>query len=619
MRLFKTLPLIPALLFAVLPAAAQENEMCMACHGEKGSGAPFVQHKEFAASIHGANLCVSCHTDASEIPHTGKLKPVNCGMCHRVETEIYLNSDHGRAVSGGRNAGAATCTSCHGKSHTLLSSRNPKSPVHRQNIPATCAKCHADAEKMAGIKLAEKMPMDSYLQSVHGIANKEGKLSSAVCSDCHGTHDLHASANPKSKIYRRNVPGTCGRCHENVREVYGASVHGKAAAEGIKESPVCTDCHGEHVIRSIKDPDSSVWRGEVTKTCSNCHDSEKIVAKFGLAANRAKSFNESYHGLASRAGDTKAANCASCHGWHDVLSSRDTRSSIHPKNLQQTCSKCHVGAKIPEHGARVHGGTVDTGAALIIKLVKYFYWAVIPLTIGGMLFFVLADYLRKLALRAEAPQHPHLPAETMLRMNLNERIQHFFLLVTFAVLSYTGFSLVYPDAWWSAPFRYFGGEPMRKLLHRGTAVVFIVVTLYHAWYMLFTRRGRFILLHRMFPKLHDLTDPLRHILYNIGFTRTKPDHRYPSFIEKSEYFALLWGTAVMILSGALLMFNDYTLRHLPYWVPELATLVHLYEAILAGLAILVWHSYWSVFDPDVYPMNFAWLTGRLRKKKEEQE
>jgi cytochrome b subunit of formate dehydrogenase len=77
-----------------------------------------------------------------------------------------------------------------------------------------------------------------------------------------------------------------------------------------------------------------------------------------------------------------------------------------------------------------------------------------------------------------------------------------------------------------------------------------------------------------------------------------------------EYWAFFWGTLVMAVSGFVLWFESWSLRLLPTWVLDAATAVHWYEAILATLAILVWHFYMVIFDPDVYPMDRAWLTGR---------
>ena len=80
--------------------------------------------------------------------------------------------------------------------------------------------------------------------------------------------------------------------------------------------------------------------------------------------------------------------------------------------------------------------------------------------------------------------------------------------------------------------------------------------------------------------------------------------------EKVEYLAVIWGTLVMAVTGFLLWFEEFTLRWLPSWTADVATVIHLYEAILASLAILVWHFYAVIFDPVVYPMDPAWLTGR---------
>ena len=266
-------------------AAVEEEETCGTCHGTKGTEAPYVDMAAFAGSIHARNRCVSCHSDAAEIPHPAKPGPVACSRCHRVESQIYLESDHGRAVARGQTE-AAACKDCHGHTHALLNSRRPTSPVNRRNIPATCSRCHENASLMGKFKLSELHPAQSYQQTVHGAAFRRGDGTAAVCTDCHGSHDLHGAANSASRIFWRNTPATCGRCHANVLAVYRMSIHGQAAMQGIKEAPVCTSCHGEHTIRPVSDKASQVWVGAVTKTCSGCHASERIVKKFGLPADR---------------------------------------------------------------------------------------------------------------------------------------------------------------------------------------------------------------------------------------------------------------------------------------------------------------------------------------------
>lgn len=595
------------------PAFSEKNETCFSCHGDKESGAPYVDVKDFSGSIHGNNLCISCHKDATEVPHPAPLAPVTCGNCHRIETDIYLQSDHGKALSRGVSE-AATCVSCHGKTHTLLSSRNVKSPVHRKNLPKTCAKCHADKKKMSKMQLSEKEPFDTYMNSIHGTAYKDGELNAAICSDCHGTHDLHAASNPKSKIFRRNILNTCGKCHENVLKVYARSIHGKAMQAGIKEAPVCTDCHGEHTIRAINDPASSVWRGAVTETCAGCHNSEKINTKFGMPTDRLKTYRDSYHGLAARGGDLVVANCASCHGWHDILPSYDTESSIHPKNLPQTCGKCHPGAQASLMKGKIHGGQ-QVEEHSIVKLVRKLYVLLIFIVIGTMLFHNAFDYFHK----AMTGEHGHHEARPVERLSGGERLQHGFLLVTFGVLAYSGFALKYPDAWWAFPFQMAGGEALRKSVHRWTALIFVLTAAYHIFYMAFSRRGNIIFKRKLMFKKRDVSDPVALQLYNMGLRNEKPVIRYPSYVERAEYWALVWGSLIMAGTGGLLVFNDYTLKYLPLWISDISTVVHFYEAVLACLSIFVWHFYWTIYDPDVYPMNMAWLTGYVKKAAKRKE
>ncbi|MBL0057550.1 MAG: hypothetical protein IPP35_00095 [Elusimicrobia bacterium] len=594
-------------------ARADGNEDCLACHAEEGMGAPVVDGAAFGKSIHGKNLCVSCHADAKELPHAEKLAPVSCGRCHRVETQIYLQSDHGKAVARGKME-AASCKDCHGHSHALLDSRHPLSPVNRKNIPATCAHCHGKADSPINERLTERKPIESYEHTVHGMAFAEGKMNAAVCSDCHGTHDLHGSANPASRVNRARIPETCGRCHQNVLSVYRESIHGKASALGIKETPVCTDCHGEHTIRSVKSAGSSASLGGVTRTCVGCHESEKIIAKFGLPAGRLKSYMDSYHGLASKQGDLRVANCASCHGWHDVLPSDDPRSWVNKQNLANTCGRCHVGAQAKLAAGRIHGGK-GTRPNFWIFFFRWFYLIVIPLTLGGMMVHNLLDFLRKLLSSPSEVEGEHSRRElNLLRLNLNERLQHGALTLTFVILAYSGFALKFPEAWWALPFQWAGGEFVRKAIHRWTALVFVLTGLWHGVYMIGTRRGRFLLRVNLRPRLRDLFEPPRLLLYNLGLSKRKPELRYPSYIERSEYWALVWGSLVMLVTGGVLVFNNFVLKHAPLWVPYLATMIHFYEAILACLSILVWHAYWAMFDPAVYPMSWAWLSGRLRRK-----
>lgn len=600
-------------------ARALENEDCLGCHSDKelsrtdGAGhaaSLWVDGDRFAGSIHAKNLCTSCHTDVTDLDHPPdfRAKPVDCGQCHRVETDVYLSSDHGRAVHKGV-VQAASCKDCHGNTHYLLNYRNPASPVYRANIPKTCEKCHGDVAAMEKFDLRQHSPIMSYQQTVHGVALGEGKLNAAVCTDCHGSHDLHRSTNPASKIFYQRVPDTCGRCHENVAQTYVRSAHGMAARKGARDAPVCTDCHGEHSIEPVKQASSRVSPVNITRTCGECHAAQRIIAQYRLPPNVYATYTQSFHGLALKGGNLSAANCSSCHGIHDILSARDPQSSIHPKNLPQTCGKCHagIGTRLSAEFFQVHAppGAAE-GKPWIVNLVSRFYVVLIICTIGGMAGFVLIDYLRK--------ARAHLRAVRThggeLRLSRWMRVQHYALMVLFALLVYTGFVHKYPEAAWSWPFRALGeaGASLRSILHRVCGWTFVAFFVAHIAGLLGTRAGRGHL-RALWFRFADIRDALAQLAHNLGLRKEPPPHRRWSYIEKSEYWALVWGSLVMSVTGVLLIFTETVLRLLPKVWHDVAQVIHYYEALLATLAILVWHLYWVIFDPKEYPLNPSWLIG----------
>jgi cytochrome b subunit of formate dehydrogenase len=154
------------------------------------------------------------------------------------------------------------------------------------------------------------------------------------------------------------------------------------------------------------------------------------------------------------------------------------------------------------------------------------------------------------------------------------------------------------------------GEHMRGLLHRIAAVVLIGVSLYHILDVAFSREGR-KLARDLFPTLDDVRGAWQNIAYYLGLTSSKPEFPRFNYAEKAEYWALVWGMVVMALTGVMLWAKVFVGNHMARWWLDVATAIHLYEAILATLAIIVWHFYQVFFDPDVYPMNWAWWDGKM--------
>ncbi|OGL47644.1 MAG: hypothetical protein A2161_19935 [Candidatus Schekmanbacteria bacterium RBG_13_48_7] len=609
------LALVITIFFPICTLFALENSECFECHGEKDfviedtQGKPkslYVDQEEYKKSAHGKHLCTSCHEDITELPHKEGLKSVSCQKCHRIESQIYLESDHGKAVREGITD-AASCKTCHGQHHNILSFRDPASPVNRLNIPGTCAGCHDDDVKMQPYRLSEQHPYQSYLTSIHGDAFIKRKLSNAaVCTDCHGSHDLHSAVNPVSKIYRLNIVDTCGKCHENVKNTYLQSIHGTAMKAGIKDVPVCTDCHGEHTIRSHNDPLSSTFTDKISQTtCPRCHSSERIVSKYGISVGMVQTYKNSYHGLAMQAGNLMAANCASCHGFHDILPSNDPRSSVNKANLAKTCSKCHPGVKERFLSGNVHVNP-STPKDVILYYARNFYLVLITLVLGGMVIHNGIDY--GFQLLQDWKKTKIIATES--RWTTNELVQHYILAFCFIVLAYTGFAHRYPESWWVFPFLSGQNSTWRGLIHREAAFVLIGLCIYHVFFISLTKRGRYQL-REILPGFKDLKDFFHQQMYNLGLRKEKPQYGRFTYAQKAEYWALIWGSIVMILSGLSLVFETFTLKNFPLWMPSLATTVHFYEAVLATGAIIVWHFYIVIFSPHHYPMDWSWISGKV--------
>jgi cytochrome b subunit of formate dehydrogenase len=446
-----------------------------------------------------------------------------------------------------------------------------------------------------------------HARSAHGRALAAGNAAAPTCSVCHGS--AHETKDTKSAEFHKAVPETCGMCHTEIAQQFRDSVHGQAVARGVTAAPVCTNCHGEHSILSPSSEASPVNPRHIRETCAQCHGNVQLSRRFGLSADRIISFDASYHGLAAKSGSQAVANCASCHGVHNILPSSDPRSTVNPKNLPATCGHCHPGA-----GRRFALGLVHQSEGRAeppsVTWVRNIYRVLIPLLVGLMFLHNLGDWLRKLALRRFRPRL--LPAATTwpeFRMYGWERIQHAVLVFSFILLAWTGFALKYPDQWWARPLvhweRYW---PVRGTIHRAAAVIFLGAGAMHLVSLVVSRRLR---LHwrTLWPNRNDLPEALAAFFYNLGLLSRRPAISSHSYVEKAEYWAVLWGGVVMSLTGLMLWAVNLTLAWLPKSALDFATAIHFYEAVLATLAILVWHFYTVIFDPDVYPLETAFLTG----------
>jgi hypothetical protein len=250
---------------------------------------------------------------------------VLCGICHpdvrvRFEQGVHAREGFDCTSCHGGNAGAATVQAAHRPPFT----GRPR----RRDIPALCARCHADLARMTPYNI----PADQYalyLTSQHGLRLAKGDESVAVCTDCHGAHDILRKDDPKSSVFPRNVPATCGRCHgapppggpEGAPPVAGSpfaeyqtGVHGQAfLVEANDSAPTCASCHGSHGA-------APPGIGDVDKVCGQCHATARGY------------YREGPHARALREGS--GPECASCHGNHRI-------ARADAALLDTACAACH--------------------------------------------------------------------------------------------------------------------------------------------------------------------------------------------------------------------------------------------------------------------------------------
>jgi cytochrome b subunit of formate dehydrogenase len=609
---------VPAAMAQAAAAApetvAEPQDPCLECHAVAADSVEKkfqINAEAWGASLHGqAGIgCAACHAGKQdEFPHKASDPHKACAECHEDAVTQFATSVHAKA-KGSPGVPQIHCEMCHGNLHELKPRSDESSPLNPKRMPETCGACHAnpDLAVRGGIKLVQ--PLAAYRASVHarGIAKGEH---AASCSDCHGSHAILPGSDPRSQVNHQRVPDTCGKCHIVIAAQYKLSVHGVASAAGKSESPVCTDCHGEHKIIEPSRPDSPVYASNVPKmTCGRCHGDLRLSEKFGLAGENVASYEDSFHGLASRSGSKVVANCSSCHGVHDILPSSDRRSHVNKANLAKTCGSCHPGAGEKFAIGTVHTLPQDKNASNpIVYWVRVAYIWLIWMTILGMALHNYLDLRRKARWPIPRPVVP--VKERRVRLMLPFRIAHAALALSFITLVFTGFALKYPEAWWAVPLlvmeERFG---FRGWLHRGAAVTMLIAFAFHFTHVVVDRKARKIIMG-MLPTLHDVHEVKEKFRWFFGQRPDMPKSPPLGYPEKMEYLALVWGTVVMAVTGFMLWFNNWTLSQFPKWVSDLATVVHFYEAVLATLAIVVWHFYAVIFDPLVYPLDTAFFTGR---------
>jgi cytochrome b subunit of formate dehydrogenase len=314
--------------------------------------------------------------------------------------------------------------------------------------------------------------------------------------------------------------------------------------------------------------------------------------------------------LAVLKGSPEAANCTSCHGVHAIVEQSSPQSTVHANNLERTCGACHENISKEFINIPVHPIDLQNRNPVAFYAKHIYIWLII-LTIGGMFvhnLIILVYHIRQ-------KQNTIKNELTHQRFQPFEVYQHGLLILSFFILVVTGFALKFPDALWVRWLVSLGmSEEIRSLLHRIAAVILIIISLIQIVYFISFRKGRKEI-RSLKPKVGDFVGFWQNMKFYLGISKNRPKFGRWDYTEKAEYLALIWGTAIMTITGLILWFPEFFMDFLPAWMFEVSEIIHYYEAWLATLAILIWHWFFVIYHPEKYPMSLTWMNGKITDKE----
>lgn len=392
------------------PGPESENPVvCTDCHG-----AHDVIPVEEWQGADAVGACVDCHT------RQGIVRQEAADLATVVENGLF----------NGRTSDDEYCLACHSTTDQFLEFENGDQvsltvtaaelhdSVHGEDNPwqaLVCADCHGDkdfphepvtAESHREYRL-EKYPLcarchepkyESTLDDSHGRAIEEGNLEAAVCTDCHGNHDIPVPDEPRERI-----SFTCRQCHSTIFEDYSQSVHGEALIEESNpDVPTCIECHGVH---NLTDPKTALFRIQSPELCATCHADDELMMKYDISTEVFETYVADFHGTTvtlfeqqSPDVETNKAVCYDCHGIHDIRSPDDPDAGI-KANLLETCQQCHPNATANFSDAWTSHYQPSLEHNALVFLVNWFYRIIIPGTVGGLILLIGTDVYRRVRRR----------------------------------------------------------------------------------------------------------------------------------------------------------------------------------------------------------------------------
>lgn len=491
--------LLLSIMLLTCVAVAQGNDTCTTCHQDSifihRCEKIAVSNKTLEGTVHAKFACIDCHYKGHEdYPHAKFGSQVTCGECHEKELREYQNSTHYKALRAG-NVAAADCTSC----HTLHSVLDPTAVLRGKNVVAVCSKCHATKNYSAQFQLKPNV-VAGFETSYHG-------------------------------------------------QMYNLGFEGENYA-------TCVSCHDSHSILGKDSPESTIARGNIVKTCAQCHKDANdnfvgYLNHYSPESNESEVLNELTHFMEVLFWGTMLV-----FGLHTLLWFMRTMVNTQFKATSATYDTQDVVLRFRLRERIMH----------LILVISFLTLAAtgLPLKFSQSPF---SEWIYKNIVGYGAAAQLHKAAGVLL-----------VLLFVF------------------------------YLFHLVVYRLFIKKETFLLW-------GN----NSLVPQPKDVADFFKHMAYFL-FLRSKPPQfdRW-TYWEKFDYLAVFWGMFAIGISGIVLMFPVETTKYLPGWTINFAHIFHSEEALLATAFIFIVHFFNTHLRPGAFPIDDAIFTGRIPREQLKEE
>ena len=574
----------------------------------------FIDRNKISRSVHAQLTCNECHIDVETLPHPARLPRPQCKSCHQEEAEKVSRSRHAEMLQRSEPP-APYCWNCHG-THEIL----PQDKVNPLDKIRICASCHqTHSGRIEGVENGELL-VRSYLDSVHGRNTGEPGSPSvgATCEDCHGNHEVRPIKDPRSRVNRRNISETCGRCHPEVQKEFEATVHADVAHRNdpSMRPAVCSNCHTAHAITHAGTPE---FMRDLVGECGSCHE------------NLYRTYQETFHGQVQTLGGTRAARCSDCHGTHNIRRPEDPASTLSAANRPETCGRCHQEIKSLAESARQNFVAFRPHADFRDKTKNtklFLIWCfAIVVSIALLILWGLhwIGWLKRTS-KQKRDLSQDGTSSSMLRFRPLHRWTHLAVMVCVSGLILTGLPLKLSRQPVIAELtRYLVEVDTLIFLHRMFAIFLGGIAVFHVVSLLTVRKKSKQPFTKRIWGPDSLMPTFADIRQFVGMFRwfmkrgEHPDLGRWSYREKFDYWAALVTLGVMAASGIVLWCPAFFAEFFSgYWF-NVAFVVHGSAGLLAAGSILLIHLMNTSLRRGRFPFNDAMFTGQISESELKSE